>query len=290
MTPGEELEVRAGDSARLTCEAVSGSPQPVLSWSKETRHGQTDLSGLVTREGSRAVVLHLERVTRHEAGLYVCSADNGHQEVPVVEKVRLHVEFSPEISVEEHVVQTSLGLETHLTCIVHGYPAARLEWKKEDRTLSGEDPGLVMTSNHHHHSLILLSVTNSSLGRYYCLASNRHGQATKSILVTGLPTDIRMTSDREGELETQHRLQWEATSRSTILEWRVEVRRENTDRAWDSYTVLTNQTDTNTADLLLSGLARAAVYHVRISARNEFGWKQSDQEFVFGTKGSGGPG
>merc|ERR1719471_102669 len=44
----------------------------------------------------------------------------------------------------------------------------------------------------------------------------------------------------------------------------------------------------NTAHLLLSGLARAAVYHVRISARNEFGWKQSDQEFVFGTKGSDG--
>ena len=34
------------------------------------------------------------------------------------------------------------------------------------------------------------------VGRYYCVASNERGQATKSILVTGLASNIRVTSDR----------------------------------------------------------------------------------------------
>ena len=74
-----------------------------------------------------------------------------------------------------------------------------------------------MSSQHHRHSLVLLSMDNSTVsvssqsqamtklrlsipllqvGRYYCVASNERGQATKSILVTGLASNIRVTSDR----------------------------------------------------------------------------------------------
>ena len=71
-----------------------------------------------------------------------------------------------------------------------------------------------MSSQHHRHSLVLLSMDNTTVssqsevtnqrvykyalqvGRYYCVASNERGQATKSILVTGLASNIRVTSDR----------------------------------------------------------------------------------------------
>ena len=86
-----------------------------------------------------------------------------------------------------------------------------------------------MTSRVQHHSLPLPSVTTwSSLGRYYCLATNRHGQFSKSILVTELPSDLRLTRDRAGLLDTEHRVEWEAVSRSDILEWKVAVRGGNT--------------------------------------------------------------
>ena len=159
---------------------------------------------------------------------------------------------------------------------------------QEDTFLSEEDPGLVMTNKHHHHSLILLRVTNATVGRYYCVASNKHGQATKSILVTGLPEDIRVTSNKAGQLDSEYRLEWEAASKSHILEWRIEVRRERPGTPWDTYNLVTNRTDTNTGHFLITGLAEAAIYHVRVSARNEFGWRQSEQDFVFGTRGSGG--
>ena len=104
--------------------------------------------------------------------------------------------------------------------------------------LDEEDPGLVMSSRLHQHSLTLLSVRNSSLGRYYCLASNKAGQATKSILVRGLAQGLRVTSEREGDQDTEYDLTWEVSSGSDILEWAVRVREEGTD-TWDIYS-LTN--------------------------------------------------
>ena len=38
---------------------------------------------------------------------------------------------------------------------------------------------------------------------------------------------------------------------------------------------------------LFTGLSEAAVYQVKIGARNDFGWNYSDEVFVFGTKGAG---
>ena len=157
---------------------------------------------------------------------------------------------------------------------------------QEDTVLSPAEPGLVMTSRLHQHSLAILSATNSSLGRYYCLASNKAGQATKSILVRGLPSDIMLTSQKEGQEDTEYELQWRAGSGSDILEWAVRVREEGA-VAWDLYNLLNTDTETNRGELLLTGLSRAKLYQVQISARNEFGWADSEKEFVFGTKGSG---
>ena len=144
-----------------------------------------------------------------------------------------------------------------------------------------------MTSQHHHHSLILLSVTNSSLGRYYCLASNTQGGATKSVLVSGLAGEVKVISERQGELPSEYRLQWEVPAQSDILQWKVQVRKEGSHSPWDTHLLDTDTIDTNTGHLLLTGLEEATLYHVRVSARNDFGWRHPDRDFVFGTRGSG---
>ena len=130
VEPGPRLVVRAGETASLACRAVAGSPRPTLSWRKVSQHGSTELSDLVVRD-EEAAVLQLERVTRHQAGKFVCRGDNG--EEPVEKEVLLHVEFSPEISVEHHVVETRLGAEVELTCIVHAFPHAQVSWKKVEK-------------------------------------------------------------------------------------------------------------------------------------------------------------
>ena len=95
-----------------------------------------------------------------------------------------------------------------------------------------------------------------------------------------------LTSQKEGQEDTEYELQWRAGSGSDILEWAVRVREEGA-VAWDLYNLLNTDTETNRGELLLTGLSRAKLYQVQISARNEFGWADSEKEFVFGTKGSG---
>ena len=69
--------------------------------------------------------------------------------------------------------------------------------------------GVLSRHHHHHHSLDLVSPDNTTVGRYYCVASNSLGRATKSILVTGRATNIRMVSQKFGQLDSEYPLQWE---------------------------------------------------------------------------------
>ena len=70
--------------------------------------------------------------------------------------------------------------------------------------------GVLSRHHHHHHSLDLVSPDNTTVGRYYRVASNSLGRATKSILVTGRATNIRMVSQKFGQLDSEYPLQWEA--------------------------------------------------------------------------------
>ena len=63
------LEVTAGDDLNIICEA-SGNPAPRVSW----RRYETGRSVGGPGGGQRVI---LTNVTRSEAGLYVCTADNG---------------------------------------------------------------------------------------------------------------------------------------------------------------------------------------------------------------------
>ena len=60
------LQVVEGGQAELSCRA-QGSPTPVVSW--------TGPRGV--EAASNTSVLSLARVTRTEAGLYTCTAENG---------------------------------------------------------------------------------------------------------------------------------------------------------------------------------------------------------------------
>ena len=42
----------------------------------------------------------------------------------------VHVEYSPEIHVDNNVVLTSVGSEEEISCNVHAYPHASVTWMK----------------------------------------------------------------------------------------------------------------------------------------------------------------
>lgn len=83
MSSNGRVEVKKGSSVRLECRA-SGNPVPKITWSRKNNILPSGDQTTVTP------VLALDRVDRHQAGVYQCMASNGVGE-DVTEQINLHV-------------------------------------------------------------------------------------------------------------------------------------------------------------------------------------------------------
>lgn len=77
------MEVKKGTSVRLECKA-SGNPVPKITWSRRNNLLPGGEQTMVTP------TLTLDRVDRHQAGVYQCTASNGVGE-DVTQQINLHV-------------------------------------------------------------------------------------------------------------------------------------------------------------------------------------------------------
>ena len=85
LTPSDHLIVNEGDTAQVSCSLLAGSPTPQISWS---RRSKAMPGGEETVAGGE---LSFPAVTRHHAGHYLCSADNGFGPEPVTAQIKLTV-------------------------------------------------------------------------------------------------------------------------------------------------------------------------------------------------------
>uniref|UniRef100_A0A6P7GFQ2 Lachesin-like n=1 Tax=Diabrotica virgifera virgifera TaxID=50390 RepID=A0A6P7GFQ2_DIAVI len=83
VTSNGRVEVKKGSSVKLECKA-SGNPPPKVTWSRKNNLLPDGVQTAVTP------VLSLDRVDRHQAGVYQCTANNGVGE-DVSEQIVLHV-------------------------------------------------------------------------------------------------------------------------------------------------------------------------------------------------------
>ena len=119
----------------------------------------------------------LVNITRHDAGLYICTADNGFTANSVAE-TRLRVRHKPSIEPSDSFVHSSPGEIVQLKCTVHAYPAASVVWYRGvlplsslQYKISSEAPNYVLT----------LEPDQATTGIYSCSANNSFGAATKNI-------------------------------------------------------------------------------------------------------------
>jgi hypothetical protein len=89
VTSNGRVEVKKGSTVKLECRA-SGNPVPKITWSRKNN---------VLPSGDQTLqipVLTLDRVDRHQAGVYKCMANNGVGE-DVTQEINLHVlcEYGP---------------------------------------------------------------------------------------------------------------------------------------------------------------------------------------------------
>ena len=181
------LEVKKGDTAHLECLA-SGEPRPSLTW---TRLGKRLPDGRHNLTGQSLV---FTEVTREHAGLYQCTAANGHG-TSASRIVEVEVVYPPEIQVTEVFVSTYTGQDkVELVCNVHAQPAPLVVWTRDGEMISqgGEGRLRINTIGRRRHSLVISKVQQSDFGLYTCSAANSLGRTNKTIQLSGKNISIKI--------------------------------------------------------------------------------------------------
>ncbi|XP_047526022.1 lachesin-like isoform X1 [Pieris napi] len=180
--------VREGASISLTC-AATGSPQPQINWRRE--HSKTiplaNGSQVTSLEGP---VLNISRVSRQNAGPYLCIASNG---VPpsVSKRIMLTVEFPPVITIRNQLVGAALGTDLVLECETEAYPKPVSYWSREDGEIvpigGSLEPQRIAGTYRSILRLPLRRIKTSDYGAYKCVSKNSLGDTEGTIKLYPMP-------------------------------------------------------------------------------------------------------
>ena len=81
---------------------------------------------------------------------------------------------------EEAYIVTDMEEEQEIVCIVDSYPVAEVTWMKNGESLDESSPEIILSKSDDKHSLLIVSVSEESVGEYSCTARNSLGEATAS--------------------------------------------------------------------------------------------------------------
>uniref|UniRef100_A0A8C4NMN1 Ig-like domain-containing protein n=1 Tax=Eptatretus burgeri TaxID=7764 RepID=A0A8C4NMN1_EPTBU len=153
-----EQTVSEGADVTMTCQA-EGRPEPVVTW----RHLQPP-------DGE---VLHLESVSRDQAGEYECLASN-EAGPPATRRLQFNVNCTS---------SPSLGRPNQLRCDAPARPAPQFHWFKNDRRLIAGSGGIQLATQGAFSTLTFPNVTQHHYGNYTCFAHNALGTGNASIVL-----------------------------------------------------------------------------------------------------------
>lgn len=284
--------VRAGSTITLECQAT-GNPHPEITWTRENLmlpNGEKSLTGQS---------LVIQKVTRHQSGLYICSAHNGVGKEAKA-KIDLEVLYPPEIVMDHSWVKSDSAIEAEVSCIVHGEPAASVRWYKDTMILDQNDKQQMETFGN-KHVLLLRNLREQDFGNYSCLADNSLGREKKHLELSGSPHSAVVTSPSFGLYQDQYNLVWTVDSFFRIEECRIlyriirnELSVVDKSMAGDWTNIIpTMNTDPMTGSksgisysgsFKFFGLEPDTGYEVIIQTRNKKGWSDPSNIFKFRTR------
>jgi len=206
------IVVRKGSTITLEC-AGDGNPAPNITW---TRQNNMLPSGEVNRMGESLVI---SVVSRHHTGLYICTADNGVGH-PSHANIDLQVLYPPELSIDQSWITRKEGIESEISCVVHGEPSPEVKWFKETMLLEPTNHRY-MEAYGNRRVLVLRNVGVQDFGNYSCKAENSLGRQAKTIEVSGRPHTAKVTSPPLSHSKFDYNLTWTVDSFITIQEYRI---------------------------------------------------------------------
>jgi len=276
----ETITVSKGDDVTLNCEA-SGKPTPTVQW-KRLRKTLPD-----GKESMAASTLTFSGVSRKHEGTYVCLASNGFGQ-DATARIKVLVEYEPEIEVEELFIHSQTGDQAELVCNVHAEPTPTVVWRKDGVDVTSETKNNVRISNTgHRHSLTINAVKKEDFGEYSCMATNSLGTMEKTIEISGKAAPARFSSSASGQQETTFNLQWSSMSYTDISEFSVQFREEGGE--WKTLEQAPTEHDGAyhySGKKYLEDLSPATRYEARVRAHNGEGWNSYSRGFHFATRGA----
>ncbi|XP_077277932.1 lachesin isoform X2 [Temnothorax americanus] len=281
VIPSRKVEVSQGHSIRLGCE-TDIQPPPEIKWFIENKK----VDGYdpdVILDGN---YITIHRVNESHSGMYQCLAEDG-SKMPAMEAITVVVDYKPKIEVERSIVYSGERMESELTCIVNAYPEAIVTWHKDGKMLTHKKGsivmhhGITMKGNKTKHVLKILHTSVRDFGEYKCRAQNTVGHDTKSIMLTGVPSQAtvygaEMTDDDAGII-----LKWRLESYSPISEYKLQYRRKG-DQEW---TVVEPEVKDGKENQFLVEYPirelQPGSYETILKARNAFGWSLESKPHTF---------
>ena len=192
---------------------------------------------------------------------------------------------------------TDMEEEQEIVCIVESFPVAEVTWMKNGESLNESSPEIILSKSDKKHSLLLVSVSEESVGEYSCTARNSLGEATATADISGDATPADILSNHISDFTDKFTLEWSVHSKSIIDMFEVKVRKQGEEK-WkvNEVKVKSNETNKNVtfdgdteinAKLLLLDLEPATKYEVSVASKNQFGLNSHGDLFIFTTKAKG---
>ncbi|XP_070204446.1 opioid-binding protein/cell adhesion molecule homolog isoform X2 [Littorina saxatilis] len=190
----QDVTVQENDQVTLVCN-VTGVPTPDVTW---YRHVSGQRGVEKQKVGVNGEVLVIHNVTRYCGDIYECVAFNG---VPpaVNHLIKVEVQFAPEIYLHNKRIGQDEGKETILECTVTAFPHAQAVWTRngnEIRTLSQKYRLEIYDEDRHTITLSLrmFSIERHDFGTYTCIASNKLGEDSESMILYEYSAHIPTTT------------------------------------------------------------------------------------------------
>ncbi|XP_075214115.1 lachesin-like [Lycorma delicatula] len=280
-----QLTARKGGTVTLECKA-SGNPVPTIHWSRKDDslpNGDKKIQGFS---------ITLDKVDRHQAGVYQCTASNGVGD-PVTIDMQLNVLYPPEVEVERSWVHSGEGYEAQLVCIVHGEPHPNTVWYQDSFLLEPTERRTMETRGN-KHTLTIKNIQSNDFGNYSCVAENSLGRAKKYMELSGRPSPAQFRSEPYSRSRNSYNITWLLESYPPLEEVRLLYRKMKLNETFQQpgkwHEVMLKPINEETFSHLMSynirDLETNSVFEAIVQAKNRYGWNEVSDLYQFYTLGS----
>lgn len=279
VIPSRRIEVNQGQTITFGCETDT-QPPPEIKWFIESKKVNGDDPNVILKDN----YITIKKVNRSHSALYQCLAEDG-SKTPAMEAINVMVYYKPEIEVKRNIVHTGESIESEMQCIVSAYPEARITWFKDGKEIMQKKVSVIlhhgiMKGNKTKHVLKILHTSTKDFGEYKCRALNSIGADTKTIILTGVPSQARVVN-AEVDDSNDIILKWHLESYSPIREYKLQYRRKGEEK-WNIVEPEVKEGNGNqfTVEHPIKDLQPGS-YEAILTARNVFGWSMPSEPHSF---------